>query len=144
MVDGGLINNIPADVLAPKGCNLGIAVNVAAKMESAFVSNRPDTPTHLMRPASTIQTILRSFLVQSVNISSTGIESADIVIEPDLTRFQLTEFSKTAELAAAGELAASNFMDEIRQHLHRLDSKLFPLPATRTAHDARYPIAGRE
>ena len=44
LVDGGLINNIPADVLVSRGCNFVIAVSVTARLESEFARNRPDTP----------------------------------------------------------------------------------------------------
>ena len=44
LVDGGLIDNVPADVLTRKGCNFVIAVSVTAKMELEFANNRPDTP----------------------------------------------------------------------------------------------------
>lgn len=133
LVDGGLINNVPADVLTRKGCNLVIAVSVTAKMELEFVQNRPDTPTKQMRPASMVQTLLRSFLVQSFNINAMGIEPADIMIEPDVTKFQLTEFTRTDELAAVGEQATLASIDRIRDHLHRLDPKLFPPSQTDSA-----------
>jgi predicted acylesterase/phospholipase RssA/CRP-like cAMP-binding protein len=130
LVDGGLIDNVPADVLARRGCNYIIAVSVTAKMETEFARNRPDTPTHQMRPASVIQTLLRSYLVQSVSINALGVEPADIVIEPDVTRFQLTEFTRTDELAAAGAQATLAAMDQIRRDLHRLDPQLFaPAPS---------------
>ncbi len=126
LVDGGLINNIPADVLVSKGCNFVIAVSVTAKIESEFARNRPDTPVSKMRSASTIQTILRSFLVQSTNINAIGVQPADIVIEPDVTGFELTEFTRTDELAAIGEHATTKAIPKIKNLLHRLDAGLFP------------------
>jgi predicted acylesterase/phospholipase RssA/CRP-like cAMP-binding protein len=125
LVDGGLINNIPADVLASKGCTFIIAVSVTAKMETEFARNRPETPIGKMRAASTIQTILRSFLVQSVNLNAIGIQPADCVIEPDVTGFELTEFTRTAELAAVGEQATLAAIPHIKQLLHRLDEQMF-------------------
>ena len=83
-----------------------------------------------MRPASTIQTLLRSFLVQSHSINSIGVEPADIVIEPDVTGFQLTEFTRTDELAAIGQRATLDAIDAIKTHLNRLDPQLFPGPRT--------------
>jgi predicted acylesterase/phospholipase RssA len=53
LVDGGLVNNIPADVLVSRGCNFVIAVSVTAKMEHEFARNRPDTPSEKMRSPST-------------------------------------------------------------------------------------------
>jgi len=125
LVDGGLINNIPADVLVAKGCNFVIAVSVTSKLESEFARNRPDTPISSMRSASTIQTVLRSFLVQSSNINAIGVEPADIVIEPDVTGFELTEFTRTGELAAIGEQATREALSKIRGILNRFDGALF-------------------
>jgi predicted acylesterase/phospholipase RssA/CRP-like cAMP-binding protein len=126
LVDGGLINNIPADVLVKNGCNFVIAISVTAKMGREFARNRPDTPISKMRPASVIQTMLRSFLVQSTNINALGVQPANIVIEPDVSAFELTAFSRTDELAAVGEAATLSSIDEIKALLHRLDGKLFP------------------
>jgi predicted acylesterase/phospholipase RssA len=126
LVDGGLIDNVPADVLVSKGCNFVIAVSVTAKMEAEFARNRPDTPASEMRPASTIQTLLRSYLVQSYNINSIGVQPADIVIEPDVTGFDLSEFARTDELAAIGERTTVEAIPQIRKLLNRLDGDLFP------------------
>ena len=40
LVDGGLVKNIPADVLVDHGCNYVIAVSVTAKIEQEFPPNR--------------------------------------------------------------------------------------------------------
>ncbi len=129
LVDGGLINNIPADVLVAKGCNFVIAVSVTAKMDRVFARNRPDTPFAKMRSASTIQTILRSFLVQSTSVNAIGVQPADFVIEPDVSGFELTEFSRTDELAAIGEQATRKSIPQILQLLNRLDRELFRTPS---------------
>ncbi len=118
---------MPADVLATKGCNFVLAVSVTAKIELEFARNRPDTPADQMRPASTIQTLLRSYLVQHHSLNSTGVQSADFVIEPDVTRFELSEFTRADEMAAVGEQTTLEAIPKIRQLLNRLDSELFPL-----------------
>ncbi len=125
LVDGGLVNNVPADVLVERGCNFVIAVSVTAKMEQVFARNRPDTPTSKMRRASTLQTILRSYLVQNKNMNSVGVQPADVVIEPDVTQFELTEFSRTDELAAEGEKATLEAVPRIKETLSQLDHKMF-------------------
>lgn len=127
LVDGGLIDNVPADVLTRKGCVFVIAASVTAKMELEFAKNRPDTPLQNIRSASTIETLLRSYLVQNNCVNSLGVQAADFVIEPDVTQFQLTEFTRTDELAAVGEQTTLETIPEIRRLLHRLDSQLFPL-----------------
>lgn len=126
LVDGGLINNVPADVLVSRGCNFVIAVSVTNKMQHEFAKNRPDTPTSKMKRASTLQTVLRSYLVQSVNMNSIGVQPADIVIEPDVTAFQLTEFAKTDQLSDVGEAATLEVVQQIKGMLSQLDSQLYP------------------
>ena len=42
LVDGGLLNNIPANVLVAKGCNFVIASTVTAKLEKDFVGIRSE------------------------------------------------------------------------------------------------------
>jgi predicted acylesterase/phospholipase RssA/CRP-like cAMP-binding protein len=128
LVDGGLVNNIPADVLVSSGCNFVIAVSVTAKMEHEFARNRPDTPAGEMRSPSTLQTVLRSFLVQSVNMNSIGVHPADVVVEPDVTGFDLSEFSRTDEIAAVGEATAKLAIPKIKELLQQLDAKLFSGP----------------
>jgi predicted acylesterase/phospholipase RssA len=125
LVDGGLVNNVPADVLVAKGCNFIIAVSVTAKMEQIFAKNRPETPTSKMRRASTLQTVLRSYLVQNKNMNSVGVQPADVVIEPDVTQFELTEFNRTDELAAEGEKATLEVVPKIKELLSQLDDKMF-------------------
>ena len=73
-------------------------------------------------------TILRSLLVQSYNLNALGVQPADVVIEPDVTGFDLTEFMRAKELAAIGEAAALEQIPQIQNLLSRLDSQLFRRP----------------
>ncbi len=126
LVDGGLVNNVPANVLVDEGCNFVIAVSVTAKLENRFGKNQPDTPTEKMKSPSTLHTILRSHIVQSMNMNSVGVQPADVVIAPDVTNYELTAFTKTDELADIGERATRDMLPQINQLLHKLDSQLFP------------------
>ena len=125
LVDGGLVNNIPADVLVSKGCNFVIAVSVTAKMEKKFSDITPDGPMPRKSKPSFVPTLLRSFSVQHYCMNSVGVRPADIIVEPDVTGFDATEFVRTKELAAVGEAAALEQIPKIQQLLARLDSQLF-------------------
>jgi NTE family protein len=126
LIDGGLVNNVPADVLVARGCNFVIAVSVTAKMERRFCDIIPGGPQARRRP-STLQTILRSLLVQNHSLNGIGVQPADVVIEPDVTGFDLSEFVRAKELAAVGERAAWEKIPRVKQLLARLDPHLFPL-----------------
>jgi predicted acylesterase/phospholipase RssA len=124
LIDGGLVNNIPADVLVAKGCNFVIAVSVTAKMEREFCDIKPDVPTPRKKP-SAVQTLLRSLLVQNHSLNAFGVQPADVVIAPDVRGFDLTEFTRAKEMAAIGEAAALEQIPRIQQLLTRLDPQLF-------------------
>ena len=64
-------------------------------------------------------------LVQNHSLNAIGVQPADVVIEPDVTGFDLTEFMRAKELAAIGEAAAREQIPKIRQLLARLDPQLF-------------------
>ena len=121
LIDGGLVNNIPADVLVSKGCNFVIAVSVTAKMERRFNNISPESPMPAWQRPGTLQTILRSLLVQNHSLNALGVQPADVVIEPDVTGFDLTEFMRSKKLAAIGEAAATEQVPPIQQLLKRLD-----------------------
>jgi len=125
LIDGALMNNLPADVLVSRGCNFVIAVPVTATIEHRFGQNHPLTPTPNMKAPSAIQTILRSLLVQSHNLNFVGVRSADVVIQPDVTGFDLTEFMRAKEIAAVGEQTTLSQLPNIKKLLHRLDPQIF-------------------
>jgi NTE family protein len=137
LVDGGLVNNIPADVLVSMGCNFVIAVSVTAKMESQFCDITPDVPTPTGKRPTVVKTLLRSLLVQNHSLNALGVQPADVVIEPDVTGFELVEFTRAKELAAIGEATALEQVPRIRQLLARLDPQLFrpmgDVPAPRSS-----------
>jgi NTE family protein len=125
LVDGGLIKNIPADVLVDYGCNYVIAVSVTAKIEREFPPGRSRARKSKMSQASTVQTILRSLLVQNKSVNSFGVRQADAIIEPDVTRCELTEFMRAEEMAEIGEQAALAQLPKIKEQLMQLDNELF-------------------
>ncbi len=128
LIDGGIINNIPADVLVSMGCNFVIAVSVTAQLEKEFCDIAQDKPASRKKP-SILQTLLRSLQVQNFNLNALGVGPADVVIAPDVCRFDLTEFMRAKEMAAVGEAAALQEIPRIRQLLARLDPQLFPVPS---------------
>ncbi len=127
LIDGGLVNNIPADVLTAQGCNFVIAVSVTAKIARQFGANKPDTPTLSMRIPSSLQTLLRTLEVQNVSLNAIGVRPAEIVIEPEVIDFDLSEFMRARELFAVGEQATLVQIPKIQQLLARLDPALFNL-----------------
>src|SRR4029453_13869219 len=78
LIDGGVMNNIPADVLTFQGCNFVIAVTVSANIPRQFGPNKPDTPTLSMRIPSSLQTLLRTLEVQNCSLNAIGVRPAEV------------------------------------------------------------------
>ncbi|WDI41995.1 patatin-like phospholipase family protein [Bremerella sp. P1] len=122
LIDGGCVNNVPADVLVSQGCNLVIAVDVLAKIDKEFAGLRPDTPVSQGKPPNSVQTLLRAYAVQSYNMNSVGSLPADVRIEPDTSGFSMSEFTSASELASIGEQATREKLSTIQALLKRLGS----------------------
>jgi predicted acylesterase/phospholipase RssA len=111
--------------LASKGCNFVIAVSVTAKIKQEFASNGPDTQTSKMKTASILETIMRTYVVQNVNMNSVGVQPADFVIQPDVRDFDITEFSRADEMSAIGAKTTLELLPQLKQLLSRVDDRLF-------------------
>jgi predicted acylesterase/phospholipase RssA len=114
LVDGGLLNNIPADVLIDKGCTFVIASSVTAKLEKDFKGI-----------GSTIQVMMRQQMIQRYSMNAIGVQPADFVVAPDVTSFDLSEFTRAEEMALIGETTTNAAVEELHRMLGKLDSKLF-------------------
>ncbi len=125
LVDGGLLNNVPANVLVAKGCNFVIASTVTAKLEKKFGEVRSKRRSLSSRFLSTIQVIMRQTMIQGYNMNSVGIRPADFVIAPDVTSFDISEFTRADEMATIGESTTNATVANLHKMLRRLDSKLF-------------------
>jgi predicted acylesterase/phospholipase RssA len=126
LIDGGILNVVPADVLVSQGSNIVVAVDVSASILGEFAGNRPDTPTAEMKIPTTAQTLSRVRLVQDRNIRSIGENAADLVIEPEVAEVDLADFQHAAEIAALGENATKASLAQLRNILHQMDPQLFP------------------
>lgn len=127
LVDGGMLNVIPADALVRSGCNYVIAVNVSTRVQPSFVGNTPDTPTAKMKVPSVLQVWSRLLDVQARNLSHMGAAAADFTISPDVGAIDIGAFEQTPAIAKLGEEAASASLTELKRQLHEIDDKLFPL-----------------
>ncbi|MGI9517318.1 MAG: patatin-like phospholipase family protein [Pirellulaceae bacterium] len=125
LVDGGILNNLPADVLVDQNCNMVIGVDVAANIEHQVGNDRPETPTGEMKAPGMVTTLMRSLSVQAHNMSAVGAKPADVVIAPDVSHFDATAFTQAREMAEVGYQATQDSLPRIREILHHLDSDLF-------------------
>ncbi|MBS0210778.1 MAG: patatin-like phospholipase family protein [Planctomycetes bacterium] len=132
LVDGGVLNNLPADVLAEHGADFVIGVDVSSRVRTEFAGNRPNMPTSKMRDASALDTLFRIFESQAHNLGKMRNRAVDFWIKPDTSGFGLAEFHRTAEIAAVGQAAAREIVAELKQRLVDLEQRLLTQPRRRS------------
>jgi NTE family protein len=122
LVDGGILNNLPADILPERGADLIVGVDVAWKLPKNFAGNTPQTPTGRMRRAPLLETLVRVDEVQMAELSSLRESAVDLMIAPDASAFEFADFSKARELADVGEAAAQEVIPQLKQMIADLES----------------------
>ena len=101
LVDGGAINNVPADVVRAMGADVVIAINVGFKGDRRTVSR-----SLFGVMGQTIDTMMQTSTRRS-------LESADIVINPPLTEYSSQDWRLSSELAIEGYRAAEAMRDKL-------------------------------
>jgi NTE family protein len=96
LVDGGVLNNVPADVVRTLGAAAVIAVRVG---EDTSAEKEPAAPSILSLAARTISTM-------EAASERIGLAAADLVIAPDLKGFDSLSWRQSDELADRGYQAA--------------------------------------
>ncbi len=125
LVDGGLLNNVPANLLVSQGCNFVIASTVTAQLDKDFMGIRKRGKPKASRLFSSVQVMMRQALIQSYNMNAIGVSPADFVIAPDVTAFDISEFTRADEMAAIGADVVSAQGEALKSQLRKLDVRLF-------------------
>lgn len=94
LVDGGLLNNIPTDVIREFKPDVVIAVDVGTKLGD------------LKTIASLVGILQQSLTVMTIDNDRRNLRLADIIIAPELGELSLLDFSATDKLADVGFQAA--------------------------------------
>lgn len=94
LVDGGILNNVPADVVRHMGADVVIAVDVGRDLHR---EKRSDTLFTVL--SDTLDAMMRAAARQS-------LAAADVVLEPDLRGLTGSDFSRFREFAQRGYDAA--------------------------------------
>jgi len=128
LIDGGLVNNLPVDVVKRMGADIVIAVNVGTQL----------------KPRKYLKSILDIF-EQSFNIPQSykeaqNLRKVDILIAPDLQKFSAADFNPASlkKIKAAGEQAARRMLPELialQTRLRQLQPAGRPLRKKRSGHE---------
>lgn len=99
LVDGGILNNLPVDVVRNMGANLVIAINISSPLGKADQSS------------SFVTVALQSVdtaLVQNTIKSVQSLKHPDVLIEPKIDEFTSADFEKAEILIQRGYQAVMN------------------------------------
>jgi len=105
--DGGLVNNLPVDIVRAMGADIVIAVNIGTPLMSR------DQLSSLVGYASQMLNILTE---QNVRIQLGTLRPQDVLISPELGELTFLDFAKGPEFVALGIKAA----EEVRERLKEL------------------------
>ncbi len=123
LVDGSVLNNLPADVLTEEGAQLVVGIDVSSRLRDELAGNRPDTPTAQMRSVGSLDTLIRVVETQGRGLGALRADSMDLTIRPDASAFSFVDFSKAPELADVGEAAAERAIPRLKEMLAGLERR---------------------
>ena len=104
LADGGLLNNVPVDVLKALGADHVIAVDVGAALE-----RREDL-------RSALQLAGQALSVMMAARTEELLAAADVVVEPEVDEFGSTDWRRATELIARGYRAADAMAAKLRPY----------------------------
>ncbi len=128
LLDGGVLNNLPVDVMAASGEGPVIASDVSARYQPPAMrpqrARRPRTARWAARIRGLVvgtdallpsfaETITRGILLGSVDTAEAARRYADVVIEPQVAGVGLLEWERTDDMIATGRAAAEEALAKV-------------------------------
>lgn len=105
LVDGGIANNLPVDVVRDMGAEVVIVVDIATPLRS-----RDD----LRSMASVTAQVVTILVQRNVLTQLSTLKPGDVLIRPDLGPLGTTDFTRVKDALKAGYAAAVQAADELR------------------------------
>jgi len=119
LVDGGLTTPVPVEVVKSMGADFIIAVNVNPDVADRMGKTSQERVAARKEP-NIFQVMMQSIYITTYSLARNSLESADIVIEPDISNIGAGDFKKARELITRGRQAAQNAIPEIKRKLEGL------------------------
>lgn len=120
LVDGGMLNNLPVDVVKAMGADIVIAVNISSPL------------AQVDEQSSVLAVTYQSIDVALVQNTKKSLQLADIVIQPELKGIDASMFNKAAEMINDGYLSTYSQSAQLmnlslpeNQYITHLESRNF-------------------
>jgi len=122
LVDGGVLNNLPGDVLRRAGCSRVIVVDVSPPVDLAVQCQEFPSPWRLLwrrlrrrakalRVPSVLDILLRTLVISSEHVVGEVKRDADLCLTPPVTRYGMLQFEAMREIADAGYAYTRQVLD---------------------------------
>jgi predicted acylesterase/phospholipase RssA/CRP-like cAMP-binding protein len=125
LVDGAVLNNVPATVLRERNADYILSIDVGSKLDPDF-ANSQSKRKGTINTASTqskkqnvgyVSTLMRVLEIIQRGHSKTHLSESDFVIAPDTSAFPFEDFTKANELAEVGKAAAETALPDFLESL---------------------------
>lgn len=116
LVDGGLTNPVPADILHDMGAGLIVAVNVLVEPQESKHAASLSKEGGVAGLPNIFNALIQSIYIMEYEITKARTLKADVVITPDVSHIGAFEFHRGEEAILAGYEAARKALPK----LHRL------------------------
>jgi NTE family protein len=116
LVDGGMVNPLPASVLCDHGADIVIASSVIRPLRDSYAGSRDKMP-HIL------QTISNIFTAMEAEIVKEQLPLIDILIPHNVSAKHTFDFDHAEELIRSGEEAARQMIPAIKERLEKPDEK---------------------
>ncbi len=105
LVDGGLVNNLPADIARQMNVDVLIVVDVSFPL-----AGRDELTSPLAITNQSAAIMVRNRTLER----RAGLQDTDIIIDPELGTMSSADFSRVPQALAAGEAAAQGVSDRLK------------------------------
>jgi NTE family protein len=118
MVDGGLVNPVPSQVVRDMGADIVVAVDLMGPASRA--AERDDRNGNRARVPNLVEMLWRANEIMQEEVTMRSASAADVTIAPKMGRVRWSDFSrKGREFILAGEEAAREKLPELMEILPR-------------------------
>jgi len=104
LVDGGIANNLPIDVVRSMGADILIVVDIGTPLR---------TRKGLTSPTSITAQVMTILIQRNVQTQLQSLKPEDILIQPQLGNLGTTDFSKISEAMSIGQDTAKKYTDRL-------------------------------
>jgi len=114
LVDSGLVNPVPVNVLKEMGADFTIAVNVTPDVQERLpVASKEEVK---LKEPNIFNVIMQMVHIVGYRGLKSSLFEADVVIEPRVTHIGWWDFHRAQECILQGELVAQAAVPEIKKH----------------------------